>query len=236
MDDRIKESVSALLDNEADELELRRVLNHSDDRDMRAVWSRYSKVSNILSSGQHSCSSQDSYEGSQECSSNGFLDIDISSQVSRSIDQIDEIDVATIDSDAATVASPETINKNRFGLISTVAVAATIIIAVSLLFKPFNEAEVRNEVLVAYNDRVDVSQTAADDGISGISSEYQHLSGYVANVSNVDTVPMAIKPFSPEHARMLNQYLLRHAENSVAGGRSGLMPLARVASFTIAKN
>ena len=235
MDDRMKESISALLDNEADELELRRVLNHSDDAGMKAVWSRYSKVSDLMSSGESAYSSEG--EDSPLHSHNGFLDIDISAQVSRSIDQIEGREEDAVEVEETIVASPPLIKKNRFGLVSTVAVAATIIMAVSLVFKPFDDVDVsNNEVLVAYNDAVNVSQVMTDSDIGGISSEGQHLNGYVANVSSGGNVPMVKKPFSPEHASKLNQYLLRHAENSVAGGRSGLMPLARVASFTIAQN
>ncbi|HSC82098.1 MAG TPA: RseA family anti-sigma factor [Pseudomonas sp.] len=37
----LQESLSAVMDNEADELELRRVLAASDDGELRATWSRY---------------------------------------------------------------------------------------------------------------------------------------------------------------------------------------------------
>ncbi|UVE18776.1 RseA family anti-sigma factor [Pseudomonas sp. LS44] len=37
----LHESLSAVMDNEADELELRRVLNACDDAELRATWSRY---------------------------------------------------------------------------------------------------------------------------------------------------------------------------------------------------
>jgi sigma-E factor negative regulatory protein RseA len=37
----LQESLSAVMDNEADEMELRRVLNASDDAELRATWSRY---------------------------------------------------------------------------------------------------------------------------------------------------------------------------------------------------
>ncbi|MBB2494816.1 sigma-E factor negative regulatory protein [Aquipseudomonas ullengensis] len=37
----LQESLSAVMDNEADELELRRVLAASDDNELRATWSRY---------------------------------------------------------------------------------------------------------------------------------------------------------------------------------------------------
>lgn len=37
----LQESLSAVMDNEADQLELRRVLNAADDAETRATWSRY---------------------------------------------------------------------------------------------------------------------------------------------------------------------------------------------------
>ncbi|WP_372875639.1 sigma-E factor negative regulatory protein [Pseudomonas sp.] len=37
----LQESLSAVMDNEADEMELRRVLGSSDDAELRATWSRY---------------------------------------------------------------------------------------------------------------------------------------------------------------------------------------------------
>lgn len=37
----LQESLSAVMDNEADEMELRRVLSSSDDAELRATWSRY---------------------------------------------------------------------------------------------------------------------------------------------------------------------------------------------------
>lgn len=48
MDDRLKESISALLDNEADELELRRVLSRADDRELKDQWRRYHTLSDLM--------------------------------------------------------------------------------------------------------------------------------------------------------------------------------------------
>lgn len=47
MDDRIKESLSALIDSQADELEIRRLLNEHSDQ-MRDKWRRYSLISDVL--------------------------------------------------------------------------------------------------------------------------------------------------------------------------------------------
>ncbi|MFD2229641.1 sigma-E factor negative regulatory protein [Alkalimarinus sediminis] len=233
MDDRIKESISALLDNEADELELRRVLNHVDNDGIKAVWSRYSVVSSLMSSGQFSYSH--AQENRPVDSDNGLLDIDISSQISRSIDRLEEADEPVLENDLQDRQRP-VVNKKRVGLLSTVAIAATVMMAISLVFKPMNDVNLNDEAWIAQNGALKVDEVAVSSDINGVVSESKSFSGYVANVSNADDIPLVKQPFSPEHASKLNQYLLRHAENSVAGGRSGVMPLARVASFTIAKN
>ena len=49
MSEHKKESLSALLDNEADDLELRRVLNsYESDPETRAIWARYSLAQALL--------------------------------------------------------------------------------------------------------------------------------------------------------------------------------------------
>lgn len=49
MSDHLKESLSALMDNEAEELELRRILKEApDNEELLSCWSRYHLVSNLL--------------------------------------------------------------------------------------------------------------------------------------------------------------------------------------------
>lgn len=48
MKDSMKESVSALLDGEASELELRRLLRDADHDELRDVWSGYQRASQVL--------------------------------------------------------------------------------------------------------------------------------------------------------------------------------------------
>lgn len=53
MNDRMRESLSALIDGEANELELERVLSQiSDDGELRRSWMRYSAVSAVISGRQ----------------------------------------------------------------------------------------------------------------------------------------------------------------------------------------
>src|SRR3990167_7714640 len=48
MEQRLKESLSALLDGEADELELHRILALSDEAELRALWARYHRVRMVM--------------------------------------------------------------------------------------------------------------------------------------------------------------------------------------------
>ena len=138
-----------------------------------------------------------------------FLDIDISAQITQSIDAIDSVEEQEVSGDEGSAHSSETSvaslpTKKGIRFLPALAVAATVIMAVSLAFLPLD----RN----------------VDSGAERL----------VASIS--EHVPVVNRTLSEKHARTLNQYLLRHAENSVAGGRSGLMPLTRVANFSIAQN
>ena len=177
MDDRLKESISALLDNEADELEIRRILNKSGDDELRALWGRYNKVSDVLSSGRHA---HDQFSP---------MDIDISSRISQAIDDESDLELSDFDSPV----EPKVPQKN---FIRWAGVAAVLVLTASLAFNPFShDADIEGEQLIA---------------------------------SVLDEQTLA-----PEHAQKLNEYMLRHAGNSVTGGRSGMMPLVRVASLSM---
>lgn len=69
MDDRLKESISALLDDEADELELRRVLAHGRDDEVNEQWRRYHQIHQMM-------------DGKEE---NAFQGVDVSASVMAAI-------------------------------------------------------------------------------------------------------------------------------------------------------
>jgi sigma-E factor negative regulatory protein RseA len=51
MSEQIRESLSVLMDEEANELDIERVLQHSDNSAVRAVWARYHTVRQIMREG-----------------------------------------------------------------------------------------------------------------------------------------------------------------------------------------
>jgi sigma-E factor negative regulatory protein RseA len=69
MSEHIRESLSALMDSEASELELQRILQHSDDESLRGSWQRYHAVRHVL----------------HEPGPQGNLEIDLSLQIREAI-------------------------------------------------------------------------------------------------------------------------------------------------------
>lgn len=77
MNDRMKESLSALVDGEADELEIRRLLNQLEgDDELRASWQRYQLTSELMRADA-------SGEGTPD---ETFADIDLSRGIMQAID------------------------------------------------------------------------------------------------------------------------------------------------------
>ncbi|MBE0485207.1 sigma-E factor negative regulatory protein [Marinobacter sp.] len=48
MDERLRETLSAMMDDEADELSVRRLLSHSDQDDVRGQWQRWQQVRDLM--------------------------------------------------------------------------------------------------------------------------------------------------------------------------------------------
>lgn len=54
MDDRLRETLSAMLDDQADELAVRRVLSHPDQQAVRDQWQRWQRVRDVIHETPHS--------------------------------------------------------------------------------------------------------------------------------------------------------------------------------------
>ena len=70
-----------------------------------------------------------------------------------------------------------------------------------------------------------ISTDSSGSGLQNVSA----VSSYTDKL-NAEKQPKIIVEFTEAHARQFNEYLLRHAEHSVASSQAGMMPLARVAS------
>ena len=100
---------------------------------------------------------------------------------------------------------------------SLLALAASMAFAIFLVIQPGESV-----------DSIDPSNSIANSHAS--TDGLRKVSVVIPETSESAVEPKIMIEMSPEHARYFNQYLLRHAEHSVRGTPSGLMPLVRVAS------
>lgn len=192
MDDRLKESVSALMDDEANELELQRVLSNVDS-DVSATWQRYHQIRQVVR------------ENNRE-----LWSVDIRASLAEKLN-MDEPHAPEAERSATALETEEAgrnklsfagAKRGRFRASLAIAASAVLAVFVGVQYQSGIEGGAVSGPLVAQEG------TAAPDVRQ----------------------PKMIVEFSEEHARQFNEYLLRHAEYSIAGSGQGLLPLARVAS------
>jgi len=210
MSERIRESLSALMDDEADDLELARVLKAMDeDEDVSGTWSRYHMVSAVLRGGDAA-----TFAARETVA----IDVDV------------DAEPEVVDEPVAEEASEDA--RGLPGWMSFAA-AATITLAVVLGFQwqGTNDAAVPTVADAVTTDlgpvRTDVrGLLAASEG--GTSTQAARLPEtlYVPNRFEASR-PMP----ASEAARQFDAYMLYHAEFSAANSSAGMVPFARYASF-----
>jgi len=233
MDDRLKESISALMDDEANELELQRVLSHADQDELLDTWKTYHRVQSVLHHEQED-----------------FLAIDISQSVSQAIAQEAPLKLNN-DLTETVEATSGLANELPSSLSASIPLSTTeqllenrakVRSASKLMTKISSGFAIAASVFVAFffvlQNGVDGQAGLNDNLLATISTDttttgFQNVN--LLTVSSEDTSvsekqPKIIVEFTEEHARRFNEYLLRHAEHSVASSHAGMMPLARVAS------
>lgn len=129
--DILKQSLSALIDNETDELELRRVLNASHDPELRASWSRYQ----IARAAMHN----------EPMSAK----IDLSASIMAAIDNEPELSVTQTEQRKT---HTHTAKASGFAWLTRVAVAASVTLAVLGGVRFYNQDAMEQEALVAQSE------------------------------------------------------------------------------------
>jgi len=197
MDKHLKESLSALMDEEANELELQRILSSEDNDDINECWTSYHLVRDVLRQGNSE-----------------LAHIDVSNVVSAALEADESKDVPALSTRNTKSESSLSLNKpverTSFKMRNLSALAASI----AFIFAVFWQGDINQPF----------------DQLGPVVADLNSEQGGFQQVSTLTRQPKMHETMSVEHARQFNQYLLRHAEHSIRGTRSGLMPLARVAS------
>lgn len=225
MDDRIKESISALMDGEANELEFQRVLSHADQDEVSAVWSTYHDIKAVI-----------------EPEKGSLCAIDISQSVAAAIakespleltgehnkKQLGYVDKHAEISEVEDLQGMGGVNESSKQANVVTKYSGGFAVAASLFFAL---------VFVLQNGINNPLGTEGSSFTSEVAllntsnqSVYQKANLLTAEPENLNKQPKIIVEFTEEHAQRFNEYLLRHAEHSVASSHAGMIPLARVAS------
>jgi len=236
MDDRLKESISALMDDEANELELQRVLAHAAKEELLDTWKNYHCVKSVLKHEHGDFIAIDisrSVAQAIEHEAPLTLNDDMSTTLKESSEQTNDLHSSSNYSELQSpltghaYGSGSNTNKTNAKLMTKIssglAIAASIFIA--FVFVLQNGVGGRQGL----NDNLLASELSSKANVS-VLQKVSTLSDPSKNLSSLKKQPKIMVEFTEEHARRFNEYLLRHAEHSVISSHSGMMPLARVAS------
>jgi sigma-E factor negative regulatory protein RseA len=229
MNDRMNESLSALVDGEADELEVRRALNQFEqDEELRERWSRYQLMGALMREEP-------------------VTTMDLSKGIMQAIagEPMDEVPARqTSDNDDAqspVIAEPGHSLRKRSGWIASGAVAASVTLAVLLGVRVIDEVGLVKADAVASADvqAAESKRVAGSDITVSAPANAAFETGLNFNSGNVSLASMdtsaAESTLTEEQLRdaqnRLHDYVMQHSEHAALNTGRGLMPFARVTSF-----
>lgn len=231
-DKDLKESLSALLDGQAGELEFRRVLNHLDENpDLKQAWNHYSLMGQLMKDGE-----------------TGFESVDLTSRIRNSIEQ-DEFDKnigletdesGAIETPLSSSTGPGSSNSNSSEFVLSDSTnfdsakkleggddkrSMGQISASKLVFKQF--AVAASVALVAV---FGVQQFNLQDNEDSAQQELVKLDNALdvkgqLEQQGLDEESLAIAQ------QKLSDYLIQHAENASMNSGNGMLNFARVVSY-----
>ncbi|MEY4590748.1 MAG: hypothetical protein RL497_2824 [Pseudomonadota bacterium] len=236
-DEMLKESLSALMDNQASEIELRRILKQlPEDASIGATWHRYQLASTVMHRGQIAC-----------------LNLDLSTAISEAIAQEPALSGPTAkptshwlrwggkSSLAASVALAVLIGVQQF---SAPAVAPLAVQPAGEIMQPTGSDAPAN--VVASVPEMTLQEggqvQSAPDGFAlpapmarTVSSQADRVQSFSnQTLQNLQVQPVSLNQTDwrndPEVQAQLNQMLLDHANRSAVHGSFGLLPFTRVST------
>lgn len=212
MSERNLEELSALMDGEISELEVRRVLkNIEQDQVMCQKWARYQLVSSVL-------------KGETRGAAQQWQAVDLSARVAQALDSEPA-------HSGAIAASGGKVKETWLRPFANVAVAASVSAAVILGWQAVNQQPATSGP-VAASGPVAVMPTGSGSAVASVSPAASGLMP-VAQTSGAfratpATSQQQIIRYNPASDDQLNYYLISHSGNAAFNTASGVAPYARV--------
>ena len=215
MNENLRESLSTLMDDEADDLELRRLLSSGEDKAVNELWSRYHLVRDVMHNDQKATA---------------FQHLDISQRVSVAIAGEPDINVKL---GSETDPSPWWRPVAGFAVAASVAMAVVVgVQSVSPTGGSINNGFDGGQSAVVSGSRVYPS--AVQNAVSGPMQASAVLAASDTAISGI-TSPKGISASRAaadiEARKRLEEYMLRHTESAALNNGQSMIPFARVTSF-----
>lgn len=212
MNEKNLEEMSALMDGEVSELEVRRVLkNIEQDQTMGQTWARYQMISSVLK--------RETQGGARQMQA-----LDLSARVSLALEAEPGLSGA--------VSS----GKSRFPAgwlkpFASVAVAASVSAVVILGWQNVNNQPmaVSGSVAAAQPSTGLTVAAAGNASGSGLVPVAQSSSGFRSGAAAAPS--QKIIRYNPDNDDQLNYYLISHSGNAAFNTASGVAPYARVVAL-----
>ncbi|MEP5763043.1 MAG: sigma-E factor negative regulatory protein [Halieaceae bacterium] len=202
MKDQLGESLSSLMDGEANELDLERVLKHSDDESLRGTWRRYHAASESMQPG----------------AAGVVQDVDLSRRI-----------MAALEQESAPVIRPVARWQQFLRPAASFAVAASVFAAVLVGSQAYSLLDNGSSAAVP----VVAGRTAAGGVVNTVGGSAVQA-GYASTVlaSKALQPQQPVADYNALARKRLERYMLSHTEEAALNAPLGLMPYARVATFT----
>lgn len=198
MSEQLRESLSALMDDEANELELQRLLKQTgDDSELRATWVRYNAARSVMAGQQVS-----------------HMQLDISSRVRESVE--------------AEPAEATTLRERLFRPLASFAVAASVAATVviggqQLALINGDDGYAPGAVAAGAAVPTGVSPVGMVNGLGATTVQASFGTEAVPMLQ-----PAARTAYKELARQRMQMYMQEHAEHAALNSPHGLIPFARV--------
>ena len=228
MSDKAYESLSALMDNETDEFETRRLLRqYSEQPELREKWIRYQQVSATLSGAK-----------------GATLEVDLSKRIALDIDD-EPFHQSGVESSVEKAKISQFLRP-----MGSVAIAASVTVLVVISAQRFTTSDLDSSLPAGLASQNDASSYQIDEGAMTTQKLDKFDNNYVpiqlastgSSTSGVPATQSIQKPVvgsrqdtwsvSDKQLDGVDLYLQQHARNAISSGMGGV-PFAQTASFKI---
>ena len=213
MSEQLGESLSALMDGEASEQDLQRVLDNIDDQAVRGAWMRFQSASHSLTAG----------------AAGDRHNVDLSSRICAAVEREPalEMPVEVVAPESPAQIRPVARWQQFSRPLASVAVAASVFAAVLLGTQFYGTLEGGPGVDSPVSaDRVAAGGVVGSPGGAAVRVRADLATPQVR-------ISQPVSDYDALARDRLQRYLLPHAEEAALNGNQGMMPFAKVASFEI---